>query len=443
MNLSVIGAGYVGLVAAACFAEMGHDVICVDNDAEKIKALQAGKIPIHEEFLEEIVKKQHRVHLDFSTSILQAVRESDAVFIAVGTPPSENGEADLSYVEAVSREIARAIKLYPERYRVIVEKSTVPVDTNQSIRRVLLREGVAPECFDVASNPEFLREGTAVHDFLYPDRIVIGCDCSAAEATLRAIYRPLTDNVQGIWGAARLLVTSTKSAELIKHASNAFLAMKISFINAIADLCEKVGANVTEVSEGIGADSRIGCLFLNPGIGYGGSCFPKDVKALRAVAHSCGYEFGLLDEVMKINDARVKKFVDKVRSYLWNLPGKRIAVLGLAFKGGTDDTRDSQAIAIIQQLIHKGCKVIGYDPAAMPKLQAVNFPIEYAANAYEAAANADAVLVLTEWKEFETLDLDRLRAAINKPIPVVIDGRNLFNPVVMEAKGFEYASIGR
>ena len=317
--------------------------------------------------------KRHRGHnLTFSDDLQQAVRASEAIFVAVGTPPTEQGEADLSYVESVARSISGAIN----GYKVVVEKSTVPVYTSDWVRKIILRNAAAPDSFDVASNPEFLREGTAVTDFLYPDRIVVGADSERCAAVLREIYAPLTDGSyyqrkDAIPAPDRaqipppLIVTSAKSAELIKHASNAFLAMKISFINAVASICESVGANVQQVCQGIGTDSRIGPRFLNPGIGYGGSCFPKDLMAFRAVARECGYEFRLLDEVMRINEEQRQRFLRKVRTALWTLRGKRLGVLGLAFKGGTDDIRESPAILLVQSLLQEGCQIAAYDPAAI------------------------------------------------------------------------------
>ena len=348
IQIAVVGSGYVGLVAAVCFAEMGHQVICVDNDERKVKALQSGDTLIHEEFLPELLARYRNDRIRFMTDLAEATRECDAVFIAVGTPQSETGDADLSYVEAVACEIARSIS----KYTVIVEKSTVPVYTNEWIRRAMERNGVASHLFDVVSNPEFLREGTAVADFLHPDRIVVGADSDRAGAVLSEIYKPLTSGtyytqpnaIEGICNATAtpvLLQTSTKSAEIIKHASNAFLALKISFINAVSNLCEATNANVQQVANGLGLDSRIGPKFLRPGIGYGGSCFPKDVAAFRSVADQMGVDFSLLTEVERINASQKVRFVRKVRSALWTLRGKRLGVLGLAFKGETDDIRDS------------------------------------------------------------------------------------------------------
>jgi UDPglucose 6-dehydrogenase len=436
-------------VAGACFADLGHDVILVDNDERKLTALKNGQVPIHEKFLPELLNRHRGHRLTFSNDLQESVRLSAAVFVAVGTPPTESGEADLSYVESVAREISGGI----DGYKVIIEKSTVPVYTSEWVRKIILRSGIDPESFDVASNPEFLREGTAVTDFLFPDRIVIGCDTERSAEVLREIYAPLTDGSyyqradsipqpDRATMPAPIIVTSTKSAELIKHASNAFLAMKISFINAVASVCESVGANVNQVVHGVGTDSRIGPRFLNPGIGYGGSCFPKDVMAFRAVARECGYDFRLLDEVMRINEDQRQRFLRKIRSALWTLRGKNLGVLGLAFKGGTDDIRESPALFLVQALLQEGSKITAYDPAAMERTQELmSSGITFANSPYEAAQGADALLILTEWEEFANLDLERLRGELRYPI--VIDGRNLYDPDVMAAQGFTYYSVGR
>ena len=449
MRIAVVGSGYVGLVAGACFADLGHNVILVDNDQQKLAALTSGQVPIHEKFLPELLDRHRGKRLTFSDDLHAAVEASEAVFIAVGTPPTEQGHADLSYVESVARSIPGAIN----GYKVIVEKSTVPVYTSEWIRKIILRNAAAPDSFDVASNPEFLREGCAVMDFLYPDRIVVGADSERCASVLREIYAPLTEGNYYKRQAAiphpdrvrippPLIITSIKSAELIKHASNAFLAMKISFINAVASVCESVGANVQQVCQGIGSDSRIGPRFLNPGIGYGGSCFPKDLKAFRAVARECGYEFRLLDEVMLINEEQRRRFLQKVRNALWTLRGKRLAVLGLAFKGGTDDIRESPAIALVETLLQEGCSISAYDPAAHERAREVlHSEVEFASNPYEAAQGADAILILTEWEEFAALDLPRLHSQLKYPI--VIDGRNLYDPEAMAALGFTYYSVGR
>ncbi|HZR58800.1 MAG TPA: UDP-glucose/GDP-mannose dehydrogenase family protein [Terriglobales bacterium] len=449
MKIAVVGSGYVGLVAGACFADLGHQVVLVDNDQKKLEELRRGEVPIHENFLPELLQRYRGNRLTFSDDLQSAVKASAAIFIAVGTPPTEQGEADLSYVESVARAISGAIN----GYKVIVEKSTVPVYTSDWIRKIILRNAAAPDEFDVASNPEFLREGTAVTDFLYPDRIVIGADNERCAAVLREIYAPLTDGTYYLRADAipqpdrsqippPLIVTSAKSAELIKHASNAFLAMKISFINAVASICETVGANVQQVCQGIGTDSRIGPRFLSPGIGYGGSCFPKDLMAFRAVARECGYEFRLLDEVMRINEEQRRRFVRKVRSALWTLRGKRLGVLGLAFKGGTDDIRESPAILLVQELLQEGCKISAYDPAARKRAEEVlTSGVEFANSPYEAARDADALLILTEWEEFATLDLPRLFNQLKDPI--IVDGRNLYEPALMAGHGFTYYSVGR
>ena len=381
----------------------------------------------------------------------EATAVSDAIFIAVGTPQSETGDADLSYVEAVAGEIARHLT----HYTVIVEKSTVPVYTNEWISRTLERKGVGRDMFDVVSNPEFLREGTAVRDFLHPDRIVVGSNKQEAADVLSAIYAPLTDGsyfdaesaISGPLNTntpAPILHTSTKSAEIIKHASNAFLALKISFINAVSNLCEAADADVEQVAAGMGMDSRFGPRFLRPGIGYGGSCFPKDVAAFRSVADALGVDFSLLREVESINVEQQKRFLRKVRSALWTLRGKKLGVLGLAFKGGTDDIRDSPAIALIKLLIEEGCSICAFDPAGMERAHAV-LPVspqmKYAADAYAAAMEADALLILTDWEEFADLDLNQIK--LNLRYPTILDGRNLYEPKLVAAAGLTYESVGR
>ncbi len=450
-KIAVVGSGYVGLVAAVCFAEMGHTVICVDNDDRKVAALQGGDTLIHENHLPELLERYRNTKIRFMTDLGEATRECEAIFIAVGTPQSEAGDADLSYVEAVACEIARSIT----SYKVIVEKSTVPVYTNEWVRRAIERNGVDRALFDVVSNPEFLREGTAVADFLHPDRIVVGADSDRAAIMLKDIYAPLTngeyykrpDAIAGPCNPAEpplLLLTSTKSAEIIKHASNAFLALKISFINAVSNLCEAADANVEQVALGIGLDSRIGPKFLRPGIGYGGSCFPKDVAAFRSVAEQMGIDFSLLSEVEKINVQQKRRFLTKVRSALWTLRTKRIGVLGLAFKGETDDIRESPAIDLVEMLLAEGCSITAFDPAAMKRTQELlpaSASLHYADSAYEAARDADALLILTDWQEFASLDLDQLNKIMRYPI--LIDGRNLYDPQVTAQHGFTYLSVGR
>jgi UDPglucose 6-dehydrogenase len=449
MQIAVIGSGYVGLVAAACFAELGHKVVCVDNDLEKISALNAGQSLIHEDYLQELLQRHRGTSLRFSASLTEAVAESLVIVIAVGTPATANGDADLSYVESVTREIAHSTR----GYKVIVEKSTVPVYTNAWIHRAMILNGCRSGEFDVVSNPEFLREGTAVTDFLYPDRIVVGANTERAKELLRQLYGPLIDGSyykqagavprpDGVKTQGAYIETSAQSAEVIKHASNAFLAMKISFINAVANVCEAVGADVEDVCKGLGSDSRIGPRFLRAGIGYGGSCFPKDIAAFRAVARDFGCQFGLLDEVHRINEEQRERFMKKVRGALWTLKKKRLAVLGLAFKDGTDDVRDSPAIEIVKDLLEEGCDIVAFDPAAMERTKGIlGDSISYAPDAYAAAKGADALLILTEWKEFASLDLSRLRESLNYPI--ILDGRNLYSPQDMAQAGLNYYSVGR
>jgi UDPglucose 6-dehydrogenase len=451
VSICVIGSGYVGLVAAVCFAEMGHSVTCVDNDEAKVKTLCAGGVPIFEEHLPDLLAKHLNRGVSFTTDLAGAVEGSEAIFIAVGTPQGDSGAADLSFVEAVVSQIARAIN----GYKVIVEKSTVPVYTNEWIRRVMFRHGVESDQFDVVSNPEFLREGTAIIDFLHPDRIVVGANTERSAGVLQRIYAPITagtyynqpDALPGACSAAqpaRLLITSAQSAEIIKHASNAFLALKISFINAVANLAESVDGDIEDIAAGMGLDSRIGPKFLRAGLGYGGSCFPKDVAAFRWVAQQQGIDFQLLDEVSKINDTQREIFFNKVRSALWTLRGKRLACLGLAFKCDTDDIRESPAIDVIRKLLEAGASVCAYDPAAMDRAREVMPPsdkLTYATDMYEAAKGADAVLILTDWKEFASLDLVRLNQQVR--FPIVIDGRNMYKPSQMLEHGFTYVSVGR
>lgn len=450
MKITVIGSGYVGLVTGVCFAELGHEVTIVDNDRQKVRQLERGELPIHEKFLPELVQKHRSKSLFFTSDLSEAVGDSTAVFIAVGTPPAQNGQADLSYFECVARDLAHQFS----GYKVIVEKSTVPIYTSEWVRKVMLLNGASPDGFDVVSNPEFLREGSAVTDFLYPDRIVVGADSQRGAKVLQEIYAPLTSgryhqlenaipSPDGARHPAPLILMSTGSAELTKHASNAFLAMKISFINAVSSICEHVGADIQQVCTGIGADSRIGERFLNPGIGYGGSCFPKDISAFRAVAKESGYDFRLLDEVVCINEEQRLRFLKKVRSALWTIKGKRLAVLGLAFKGGTDDIRESPAIAVVEEFLKEGAHVAAYDPAAMSRARA-HFGsecVKFTEDPYAACRGADALLILTEWEEFGNLDLVRIRRELR--YPVIVDGRNLYNPADMLAAGFSYHSVGR
>lgn len=451
VSICVVGSGYVGLVAAVCFAEIGHKVTCVDNDEAKVKTLCDGGIPIFEHHLQELLARHRGRGLTFTTNLCAAVEQSEAVFIAVGTPQGESGASDLSDVEAVVSQMARSVN----GYKVIVEKSTVPVRTSERIRRALQRQGVNPQNFDVVSNPEFLSEGTAVVRFLHPDRIVVGANSERSAELLRHIYEPLTGGsyyvqpgaLPGTCSAsspAKLLATSVQSAEIIKHASNAFLALKISFINAVANLAETVDADIEEIATGIGMDSRIGPSFLRAGLGYGGSCLPKDVAAFCWVAQQRGVDFHLLDEVRKINETQRDVFFNKVSAAVGALRGKRLAALGLAFKGNTDDIRESPAIGVIKKLLEDGASVSAYDPAAMERARELMPPSEklsYTADLYEAARDADAVLILTDWKEFAEIDLERLSQAVR--FPLVIDGRNLYQPKRMLDHGFTYMSMGR
>jgi UDPglucose 6-dehydrogenase len=447
----VVGSGYVGLVAALCFAELGHRVICVDKDPNKMAALQSGRATIHEQFLPELLGRHGNRSVLFTTDLGPAARQAELIFIAVGTPQARGGKANLSYVEAAVREIAANI----DHYTVIVEKSTVPVYTNAWIGDVMERCGVFRENFDVVSNPEFLREGSAAADFLHPDRIVLGCSNDRSFALVEEVYRPLTSGdyyakptaIPGQCNPSRppvLLRTSPQSAELIKHASNAFLAMKVSFINAIANLCETVGANITEVGPGIGMDQRIGTQFLHPGIGYGGSCFPKDLAAFRSVAAEFGVEFGLLGSIERINELQPLRFLEKVRRALDGIEGRHLAVLGLAYKGGTDDVRQSPAMRLVQLILAESGSVAAYDPAAIPRARFVLPPdrnLRYASDEFDAAAGADALLILTDWPQFASLDLGRISSLLRQPL--LIDGRNLYQPEQVAEQGITYFSIGR
>lgn len=431
VKLSIIGSGYVGLVTGACFAEVGHSVICVDNDPRKLDALRAGKIPIYEPGLEELVHRNVAAkRLRFTGDIGEAVADSQVVFIAVPTPPQPDGSVDLSFIEQVAREIAGVLK----EYRVIVDKSTVPVKTGEKVADTIRRYNKHKADFDVVSNPEFLREGCAVGDLMNPDRIVIGAASERAVSLMQQIYEPFK---------APVLVTDINSAELIKHAANSFLALKISYINAVAAVCEASGADVEMVADGIGLDKRIGRNFLNAGIGYGGSCFPKDIAAFIAISDDLGVPFNLLKEVQRINrDARAR-FVKKIREALWVLREKRIAVWGLTFKPDTDDVRSSVAIDLVNDLLAEGAKVSVYDPKGAEKAREFKLieGAEIAASAMEAATGAEALVVATEWEEFRGLDLRAVKAAMHTPL--VFDGRNLFDPRTMKEIGFRYFGIGR
>ena len=445
MKISVIGAGYVGLTTAACLAEIGHSVRCADNDERKLGLLQNGQVPFFEPHLEDIVHRNRaggRLQFEVTES---AVTGAEAIFICVGTPPLENGEADLSAVANVARTIGQRVK----GHCVVIEKSTVPVQTGQQLKRQLqLYANNGIRC-DLVSNPEFLREGSAIEDFFHPDRVVIGVAREEAAAQLREIYRPILDQdfqcpvhtVCRHRKAPAWIVTDTNSAELIKHASNSFLAMKISFINMVADLCEAVGADISKVALGMGMDTRIGSAFLNPGIGFGGFCFPKDVQAFVRIAEKAGCDFSLLREVEKINRHRIEHFVEKVRNELWVIRGRKIAVWGLAFKPNTDDVRFAPAIELLRLLMREGAEVSAYDPQATEKAKAVLAGVRYCADPYAAAQDAEAVLVVTEWDEFRKIDWQRLRNVVDRPL--ILDGRNTLDAKAAAQYGFHYVSIGR
>jgi len=428
-KICVIGTGYVGLVTGACLSELGHSVICVDNDKRKIDLLNKNHIPIYEPGLEEIVKSNtKKKRLSFTTELKEAVKKSEIIFIAVGTPPREDGSADLSFVEAVAAEVARNM----DGYRLIVDKSTVPVETGEWVELTIKRNLKKDIPFDVASNPEFLREGSAVHDTFNPDRIVIGVKSKRAEEILKDVYASIK---------APVLVTDIKSAEIIKHASNSFLATKISFINAVSNICEKVGADITKVAEGMGMDKRIGRSFLNAGIGFGGFCFPKDLEAFLWISRKVGYEFGLLNDVKEINENQKKLLVKKIEDTLWNLKNKTVGILGLAFKPDTDDMRFAPSIDIIQMLQRMGAKVKAYDPAAMARAKPLLKGVTFKKNPYEVAKGSDCLVIITEWDEFKNLDLKKIKKLLKHPI--IIDGRNIFDPEAMKANGFTYKCIGR
>jgi UDPglucose 6-dehydrogenase len=431
MDISIIGSGYVGLVTGACFADVGHNVICVDNDARKIEALQAGRVPIYEPGLEEIIHRNVSAHrLRFSGSIREGVENSQIVFIAVPTPQQPNGDVDLSFIEKVSREIASILT----DYRVIVDKSTVPVKTGERVAESIKRYNRHGAKFDVVSNPEFLREGCAVGDLMHPERIVIGAQSEHAIDLLKKVYEPFM---------APILVTDINSAELIKHAANSFLALKISYINGLAAICEASGADVEKVADGIGMDRRIGREFLNAGIGYGGSCFPKDVAAFIAISEQLGVPFNLLKEVQRINAAQKERFLKVIRKTLWILREKKIAVWGLTFKPDTDDIRSSVAIDLVADMLREEAHVTVYDPKGMDKAREVKTiaGANFACSMLEAVAGAEALVIATEWSEFGNVDLAVVKERMTTPI--IFDGRNLFNPETMAQLGFHYYSIGR
>jgi UDPglucose 6-dehydrogenase len=448
MRISVIGCGYVGLVTGTCLAEAGHEVICTDNDPERIASLKAGVVPIYEPHLDALLAENHRSRrLSFTSDAGEAVRAGEAIFICVGTPPLENGEADLSAIDNVAHLIATEAC----ESKLVVEKSTVPAQTGQQLKRVLAvyrRNGEAE--LRVASNPEFLREGTAVEDFLHPDRIVFGVEDEHSERKLRDIYRPILErrfrcpvHLSGCPATQppTLVVTTINSAELIKHASNSFLAMKISFANMVADLCEKVGGDIKEVTRALGMDPRIGSRFLDAGLGFGGFCLPKDVQAFIRLAERSGVDFGMLKEAERVNKRRVDLFFEKIRQALWVVKDKKVGVLGLAFKANTDDIRFAPSLDILRRLLAEGATVRAYDQEAMDRTSAIFPQVHYCREPYEVARDADALLILTEWDDFRQLDWERIHGLMVRAL--VIDGRNLLEPAAMMERGFEYLSFGR
>ncbi len=428
-RIGIIGAGHVGLVTAAVFADLGNKVICQDSDHRKIEKLQKGIVTIYEPGLKKLVKKNLKTkRLAFTSSLPVVVNKSLIIFICVGTPPRENGSADLSSVENVARRIAQSMK----EYKIVVGKSTVPVETGEWIRRTILMHNQHRIEFSIVSNPEFLREGSAIQDTLHPDRIVLGVEDKRAEKIMRTLFKPIR---------APIVVTNIKTAEIIKHASNSFLASKISFINAVAQLCEKVGADVLKVAEGMGLDKRIGRAFLNAGCGFGGFCFPKDLEAFIYIAKKAGYDFELLKEVVRINKEQKRLLLKKIEDTVWTIREKTIGVLGLSFKPDTDDTRFSISIDVIRMLQNEGARIKAYDPQAMPEAKKELQNIRFCQNPYEVARNSDCLLVMTEWEEFRHLDLARIKKLLRQPI--IVDGRNIFEPKEMNKLGFIYKSIGR
>ncbi len=429
MKLAVVGTGYVGLVSGTCFAELGNNVICVDNNEEKISMLERNIMPIYEPGLEELVKKnKEKSRLTFTTDLTEAVKKSDIVFIAVGTPSLPNGEADLQYVDSAAKKIGQAMN----GYKIIVNKSTVPVGSGDRVKKIISENTTGDFEYDIVSSPEFLREGCALEDTLNPDRIVIGASTKKAANIMETLHKPFN---------APIVITDVRSAEMIKYASNAFLATKISFINEIANICEKVGADVIEVANGMGYDKRIGNQFLMAGIGYGGSCFPKDTKALIQIAGNAAHDFELLKSVVKVNQIQRYKPLKKLISILGDLKGRTIGVLGLAFKPNTDDMREAPSIEIIKELKRLGAYVRVYDPVAMDEAKKVITNIEYCTNSYEVVKDSDALIFVTEWDEFKQLDFEKVKNLIN--IPIIIDGRNMFDPSEMQRRGFIYAGVGR
>jgi len=432
MNICVIGTGYVGLVTGVCMAEFGLNVICVDNDLQKIDLLKQGKTSIHEPGLDDLVRKNMKEgRLRFSTSIQEGVTSSLVIFIAVGTPSKDDGSADLRAVEEVAGEIAR----WMDGYKVVVVKSTVPVGTCRRLKKLIEEHQVRPSPFDIVSNPEFQREGSAIEDFMRPDRVTIGAESEQAVAIMKDIYSAL------YLIETPFVITSLETAEMIKYAANAYLATKITYINEIANLCELVGADVHHVARAMGLDGRIGKKFLHPGPGYGGSCFPKDTRALSKLAREKGYAFKIIESVIEVNEEQKQRMVTKIQEKVGDLSGKTIGILGLAFKPNTDDIRESSSIAIIKHLLALGARVKAFDPAAIEETRAVLPEIEFGEDAYAVARGADALVLATEWNQFRRLDLDRVRSLLRRPI--FIDLRNVYDPSQMKRMGFDYCGVGR
>jgi len=431
MKIAVVGSGYVGLVAGACLAENGNDVVCIDKDAAKIKKLQRGQIPIYEPGLEEMVRRNRaEKRLTFTTNLPRGVRAAEIIFVAVGTPTGEDGSADLKHVLDVAREAARAMN----GYKVIVNKSTVPVGTAAKVREIVRRETTHP--FSVVSNPEFLKQGAAIDDFMKPDRVVIGAEDPRAADLMKELYAPFTRT------GAPIMLMDCASAELCKYAANAMLATRISFMNEVANVCEAMGADVDQVRKAVAADRRIGPSFLFPGVGYGGSCFPKDVKAMLRFAQGAKYDFQILKSVEAVNEKQKVRLLEKLRAYFGSLKGKRIGVWGLAFKPRTDDMREAPAVPLIQGLLAEGATVQAYDPEAMKVARSIfGSKITYSENSYAALTGADALVLVTEWNEFREPDFGRMRKLMRQP--VIFDGRNIYNPPQIRAQGFIYSSIGR
>lgn len=433
MKITIIGSGYVGLTTGACLADLGHEVICVDNDLEKINKLNSGQTPFYEPGLTEMINKNRQQgRLNFNSEIKPAVHAAEIIFICVNTPPKEDGQADLKYIEHVSREIAQSLN----GYKVIVDKSTVPVKTAEKVKETIIRFSPPGTDFDVVSNPEFLREGSAVTDTLNPDRIVIGVNSQKAKEKMLELYQPIIAKDQ-----TAVKIVSLRSAELIKHGANTFLATKISFANLIAEACEAAETDALEVLEAIGLDKRIGSSFLKPGIGFGGSCFPKDIAAFKKTLEVLGVDYSFIESVEKINQGSWQKFTKKIERELWVLDGKQIGILGLAFKPNTDDIRNAPALKIIEKLQNDGAKIKAYDPQAMVKTQKLLPDLQYCQDAYQTAEGSDALVICTDWEEFKKMDLLKIKSLLATPI--IFDGRNIFEPTKMKELGFRYVGVGR